>query len=1034
MGEPVVRVGVLGAVIIKRPANDGTVLSLPAGQRGLLAALVLGEPPLTAGGLIDLLWDERAPTSGRTWTHVTVNRLRTWLRKHVGDGIRVEHSSGGYELAISGGLTDADRFTTLYDNAATMRQPHQRGALLIEALTLWRGPIAADAPDAIRRCERAQHLQRQRILAAELLADTALESGDAVGALPHLSVLVEEHPFHERLHARYALLLASQGEQAAAFDVINQLSRRLSDELGVVPSEDVRNAHEQLLRQSVGEQRTSRRTSCTATWRGPRCHLDRLIGRDLERTTLLEMLGRHRLVTISGTGGCGKTTLALRVAEDIAPRFPDGVVVLTMATLSSFDGMLAALGALAKVRSNDGDPLDTIENTLSSRQIMLVIDNCEHLAEESATLVRRLLGACPNLTILTTSRQPLGVPEERLWPLEPLAVPAPEEAPDPRIPAIELFLIRAQETAPAQQLSEGENLSHVAAICRLLDGLPLAVELAAAQLRLLDVGELHSRLRHGMELLGRATSGGDPRHRTLEATIDWSYRLLTSDERVLLSRLSGLAGTFRLADAEYVCGFPPLGHSQIAPTLARLVDRSLVQPVGQGASRRFRLLRAVSAFAAERLNERTEGPQVADRLLALWLDRAREFDTLPHYRARVTAALELESEASSLRSALEHAYAGGRDLDAAELTARVFEFWMSNRSYLPEGEGWLERALASVGTQKTERAPKPEVSVLLRFHQAMVRALRGDYLSNLALMTDLVDELAGHRPREHLEAQANLLTIRCSLLDPAALPHAARAIEFVRTSQDAGALTVLTAAGSVLTTWGRYDQAADLAESYARIQGRAGHSRSLAQQALRLEITLGRGDFDAAQALADDITNRLHELTNPAEHDPPRRALALNYLVNGNHVAAQRFLSDAVDWIGAAYPKLNARLTGLCVLLAEAHRRAGDLDLALRALSDGLAASAGNSNYRHALPGVLQAALIAADLGDIETGTALAREWDTLRRRLGLAIPLGLEHAIAVLGIDPRGSQPEPQFSWSEDLFEELLSRAHTWCTTAIER
>jgi hypothetical protein len=323
--------------------------------------------------------------------------------------------------------------------------------------------------------------------------------------------------------------------------------------------------------------------------------------------------------------------------------------------------------------------------------------------------------------------------------------------------------------------------------------------------------------------------------------------------------------------------------------------------------------------------------------------------------------------------------------------------------------------------------------VLLRFHQAMLRAIRGDYLGNLALMTGLTDNLARLRPREHLEARANLLTIRCSLLDPRALPDAVRAIEIVRTTPYPVVGTVLTASVSVFTTWGRYEEAADACERYDRAPALTERPPSPAHLAVQVEVALGLGNLATANAVATALAERLPEVTNPAEQEPPRRAIALAHLAAGECEAARRFLGEATDWMRSAYPGLGARHAALWLLLAEAHRRAGDPVAGLRALVDALDVSLGHSNFRHALPCVLQAAMLAADLGDREASTVLARRWDTLRRPLGLPLPIGLEGASPLLGLDAGPpAEPDTAFRWDAAAFTVLVTDAHTWCTQAI--
>jgi DNA-binding SARP family transcriptional activator len=420
VGEPEICVGVLGPVVV-RSATDQSLLSLPAAPRGMLAALALCAPPVRSDRLLSLLWQDDPPASGRTAVHVVVSRLREFLRTQAGGKVWVEHHRGGYRLEIAAnGVTDADRFLRLVAESGSVEDLQQRFDLLDAALGLWRGPVAADVPDTLRHCEPARQLESARVRAAEQLAELAPRCGRSPDAAARLSDLLPSYPFHERLHAKYALLVAAQGQQAEALDVINRLTRRLGDELGLDAGADLRQAHEQILYQLIGDHEAPRRARGIGIWRGPRGYLDRIIGRDRDQVALLELLATHRVVTVTGAGGCGKTTLALRVAEDLAPRYPDGVLVLALAGLRSTEELVAAFGTLLRVRTSDPDPLDGIERAVVGKRILLVVDNCEHLAESCAVVVRRLLGAGTELTVLTTSRQPLGVSGEAIWTLEPL--------------------------------------------------------------------------------------------------------------------------------------------------------------------------------------------------------------------------------------------------------------------------------------------------------------------------------------------------------------------------------------------------------------------------------------------------------------------------------------------------------------------------------------------------------------------------------------------------------------------------------------
>ncbi|MGF7235351.1 MAG: ATP-binding protein [Frankia sp.] len=367
------------------------------------------------------------------------------------------------------------------------------------------------------------------------------------------------------------------------------------------------------------------------SWHGPRPLLTGLVGRDLERAALADLVERRRLTTLVGPAGVGKTSLALQVADDAAP--PDGVAVVALAAARDAGDVIRELAMALGVRGQGPEQLWTgIVRRLDGRRVLLVFDNCEQVADGCAQILRRLLPECPSATALVTSRRVLGVPEEFVRRLEPLAVPRPDR-PNDVTPAVALFLARAGEAAPHRLPGPGDREA-VASICRRLDGLPLALELAAARLRTLPVRELAARLDVDLGVLRSVRPGVDGRHDTLEAAVDCSHRLLPADAQRLLARLSVFRGGVGLAAIEAVCSAPPLTVDLVVPALATLVDHSMVQLYGTGPAR-YRLLQSVREYAARRLAAVDETGRTRDRLLDEMLATFRRGAGTAHVDARL---------------------------------------------------------------------------------------------------------------------------------------------------------------------------------------------------------------------------------------------------------------------------------------------------------------------------------------------------------------------------------------------------------------
>jgi predicted ATPase len=422
------------------------------------------------------------------------------------------------------------------------------------------------------------------------------------------------------------------------------------------------------------------------------------VGREHELGELAALLARTRLLTLTGTGGVGKTRLALELARDRADSYGDGVLLVELDALA--DGALVP-GAVAEaldlqaLRGEAPAVLDALLVELEPLELLLVVDNCEHLIGATAALVDSLLRGAPRLTVLATSREPLRVPGEVVFRVPSLGIPDPDREEEPeallRYEAVRLFIERAGAVASGFVL-DGETAPDVARICHRLDGLPLALELAAARVDALTPAVLAGRLDDRFRLLRAGSRAAPTRQQTLEATLDWSHDLLSAEERTLLRRLAVFSGSFVLEAAEEVCGGEGLEAAQVTLLLADLVDKSLVAPEDRRGQRRYRLLETIRSYAASRLAESGERPAVAARHAA-WLMRL-----VGGLDGQLTG---LEAEQGNLRVALETLLEADPD-EALSLSAAVWPFWL-RRIELPEARHWLEESLQRAPGVSPER-------------------------------------------------------------------------------------------------------------------------------------------------------------------------------------------------------------------------------------------------------------------------------------------------------------------------------------------
>ncbi|GAA1129369.1 hypothetical protein GCM10009577_61000 [Streptomyces javensis] len=723
------RYGILGTTQARH--DDGTPVEVGGARlRALLAALALAPGRArTTGALIGEIWETDPPADEHGALQALVGRLRRALGKDA-----VESVPGGYRLTADPDDVDLHRFERLAEEGARALadgDPAKAVDLLDAALALWRGPALSDLPDTTAPAARAE-ARRLEARRARLAADLAL--GRADHALPVLTGLCDAHPLDEPLHALRIRALRDVGRVAEALAAYEVIRTEIADRLGADPGPELRALHAGLLAVTgdgvpgppgAGSPEPVPAAAAARTGGGNlRARLTSFVGREADLAALRGDLAEHRLITLLGPGGAGKTRLSQEAAEAVAPGWPDGVWLAELAPVDDPETVpetvLSALGARETVilgTAAEGlraatdptlhDPRARLIEHCAPRRMLIVLDNCEHLVAAAAHLAESLLAQCPGVTILATSREPLAVPGELVRPVEPL--------PDPV--ALRLLQDRGAAARPGFRIED--DPAACAEICHRLDGLPLAIELAAARLRLLTPRRLADRLDDRFRLLTSGSRTALPRQQTLRAVVDWSWDLLDAPERTVLARLSVFAGGCGLAEAEAVCGDND-GHAEavdprdVAALLGSLVDKSLVVTApgtdagpepgpepGAAGEMRYRLLETVAEYAAERLDESGERAAVERRHLVAYRELARTADPLLRGPAQRHWLLRLETEHENLRTALRRAVAARDEQEALCLVLSLGWFWHL-RGHRVEAHHW---ATAAAGLGPSPFAP-----------------------------------------------------------------------------------------------------------------------------------------------------------------------------------------------------------------------------------------------------------------------------------------------------------------------------------------
>lgn len=632
--------------------------------------------------------------------------------------------------------------------------------------------------------------------------------------------------------------------------------------------------------------------------------LTSLIGREREIAEVKRLLAEHRLLALTGSGGCGKTRLALAVAFEVVQEFDDGVWLVELASLSDPDLVPQAVASTLGVREVQDRPLtETLSKHLGFRKMLLVLDNCEHLVESCAALANTLLRACPNLRILVTSREALGIAGERAWLVPSLSLPGSQNLPPleelAHYEAVRLFVERAAAAASTFELTE-RNAPAVAELCQRLGGIPLAIELAAARVRVLSVEQIASRLDHCFSLLTGGSRMALPRHRTLRATIDWSHDLLSEKEKALFRRLSVFAGGFTVEAAEKVCGGEGIEREEVLDLLTRLVDKSLVLVAERDGEARYRLLETVRQYGWEKLSESGEVEAVRWHHARFFLALAEEVEPKINTADRRLWLGRLEVEHDNLRAALRWTANAGETETGLRLGGALFWFWLHS-GYWSEGRRWLEGALTGTSARTAARAKVLYGAGVLAWAQGDHATARSRLEESVAIWRELGDEqdIAYALHFLGLAVLGQGEPVRARSL-------AQESVEIFRKGEDEfGLAQSLSTLGLVIMAQGEdYALASSLQEESVAISRKTGDYWVLSLALRNLGFAAFRqGDYDRAVALFKESLAVLRQLGEKFFTTRSLEYLAAVLAMSGDHGRAARLFGagEALrEEIGAA--------------------------------------------------------------------------------------------------------------------------------------
>jgi predicted ATPase/DNA-binding SARP family transcriptional activator len=993
------RIALLGPLQVRDEA--GTPVSIGGRQLRvlfILLALAAGRV-VPAGTLTDELWPAERPADPGNALQTLVSRLRAALRAADCAALLESHPAG-YRLAVPADAVDALQFQAL---AVTGRRALAAGdaptaaRMLREALGLWRGPALADAAGCEAAEAAAVSLGELREGAAQDRIEAELGLGEAVTVIGELKSMVSADPLAERPRALLMRALAAAGRQAEALATYTEARELLADQLGVDPSPALEQVYLRVLRgeeapspQSPGSPGSAGAVGSAGS-RPPRAvpvPVTSFVGRDDELSRLLKLLRESAwLVTLTGPGGVGKTRLATEALGSLDARacfVPLAPVTDPVEVPYAVLDALGIRGPMISRRTGESDPsagpLDRLTAALAGRDDVLILDNCEHVIEAAAAVAARVLADCPRARIVTTSREPLRIDGETLCPVRPLAFPPPADLFPATYASVRLLADRAAAVQPGFQVDDG-NAEAIARICRTLDGMPLAIELAAVWLRMLSPAQLAERLADRFALLTGGSRTALPRHQTLRAVVDWSWDLLSEPERVLARRLSVFPGGAPLPAAERVCAGDELPTADVLASLSGLVGKSIltVAEHPDDAGPRYRMLETVRAYCLERLSAAGEARQIRDAFSEHYLTLVETADPLLRAAGQRRWLRELVAEQDNIYGALRWLIAS-RDVTRALRLIRSLSWYWMLRGQAGEPATLADEVLAlGPGPRTLQMAEARVICALMAAGPAWdIDRVRDDLATALAELAEWSADWPSFHPIAALgepvvalfDGDPERALTLLNRFDAAADPWVRASAGMLRASF-AGLLgftahveddvrRALAAFRELGEAWGMAGALLELAK-FAGLRGDHAVEAAALEEAVELGRELGAwGDLPQIDAMLASVRIRMGDLAGAREDleraergdvgfrvDRPDSAAYLSVVRaelacrEGDHEQAARHYGKTLDWLGgqksAWYQAWRAQLQArLAVVLLES----GEADRSRALLADSLRAAA----------------------------------------------------------------------------------------------
>lgn len=837
--SPAYRLSLLGAFRIEK--NSRSIRFPTRKSESLLAYLALYPEEHSREKISALFWGDTTDEQAR-------HSLRTALltvRKELGDDIIIASRE---TIQLNPDLPLWVDVREIFDCRSLIADPSPAQIENLRSkIEHYRGDLLPDCYDDWILSKREQlHELALNILFA--LVQTLRSASQYERASEYARRILTLDPANEKAHQHLIFCAIAMGDRTGALIQYAECVHSLRDELGVEPSKETIALYERIQAQSIGARS---REALLTNLPHP---LTSFVGRASETNAIHQTLLDSRLVTLMGAGGCGKTRLALSVASDFAAEnhFKNGVWWVDLAPLTDSSRVPHAVATVFHLAESPSNPITTtLADHLREKEILLVLDNCEHLYDSCAHLTDTLLTTCPQLRILATSRTALGIAGELTWRVPSLALPDTEHLPAPteivQYDAVRLFVERAAMVAPKWE--SVEHTSPVAHICKRLDGMPLAIELAAARLKVLSAEQIATRLDDRFALLTSGSSAALPRHQTLRAAVDWSFDLLADEERILFRRVSVFAGGFSLEAVESVCG------KDILDLLTALVDKSLVLVEQQDSQARYRMLETIRQYAREKLLESDETAHIQSQHLVYYLQFAQQAQSELSGAEQLTWLKRLEAERDNFRAALD--WALGLEASEADLAAGLHlatalgGFWQ-RRNYWKEGREWIERAIR---VTQGIGSPQTRINALkhaYHFANAMgdlnvVRAYLQEREKLLFALNDELEiaDLILHRAR--LARLEHNLDAAQSFADDAY--H-----RYMHLANSSGIAAVLSVQGLIKRNLGDAEAARAYFDESLRLRQEIGETETLAESlGMSASAAFRAGDFVTARARLEQL-------------------------------------------------------------------------------------------------------------------------------------------------------------------------------------